>query len=623
MAMSGWWFASTGPTTEASSSTRVMSGAASAALRTVAAGAESGGGSQITNSRFTNYTSFVATAPVDWRFELIAPDGSLLATTNDAEAVGDVIKWGARADVMGFSPLGVSVRDATLTFPLTDTAMIPRSRASLLHPESGNRVRMYAGIVVDGTPVWWTQATMLIDDVEITSGGGLGLVDLALMDASSALRVELTQSFVFDAGEAVEAVVARLMALVIPDQTAYDIASTGYTVPGGSFPPGESIDELIEDLLGGCGHELTADHNGILISREIAPSTADPQQIWRYGQTDGIPVRSVKQRWSQLEPQGWIVEGGSLEDNEPSITVTVYDTDPTSIGYYEGGGQQVSLPSTQFSFVGTRSQGAKAAYGLLRRSGTGPGTVEMVVAPNAAMRPGDVVDLEYPDIGASGLYIVREFGLPFEISQGATMSVRLRALWDPEVGVPARVDAQPGFTAAASDDFAGSDRNLQSADWNELGWSWWIYNEQAVQQYDGDGWSMALWNTALQHSNHSSTVTIAKAPTNKPVGPVIRSSGNFDGYAALIDHDGVIRLESWVGGKFDRRLGSYDTGVAPLDRVLTLKAVGSTITVEIDDVDVLTATDERHLGLHVGFLALGGPPSNAPTVDDWSAAEAS
>lgn len=632
MAVAGWAAISESPWTaeSASSGTVTIAGSAAAEATTVALVAAIGGSGTtagtpstsvpaLTGSRFENYTWQVGTSRVAWAYELIGPDGTLLATTDDDDARGsDVVKWGAVADPLQFSPLGVSVREAALSFPLSDTSMIPRSRASLLHPEAGNRARMSAGLLTQHGYVWWPQATMRIDETELSSASG---VSLELLDASAILRAELTQAFLFTAGEAVEDVVARLIDLVADSSTVYDLAPTGFTTPEGSIPAGDSIIDLIDELLGGCGHELTADHNGVLVSREIPPSTADPQNTWRYGQPDGLPVDDVRRVWTQLEPQGWTVEGGAIDGAEPSVSVTAWDTDPASAGYFSGTGQSVNVPTTSYRFVITQTQARKAAYALLRRNGSGPGIVTIDAPPNPAMRPGDVIDLQVDDLGIDGLFIVRGFSLPMEAGAGQ-MTIEARALWDPEIDFRAVADPQPGFVISASDDFNRADEDLQYGNWIELGWSWGLVGEAAIQRNQWY-WSMALWNTALQSSNHSSTVRITKVPSGSPVGPVVRSDGQFNGYAALVDTDGEISLQSWVGGKVDEQLGSYSLNASAVDRDLTLKAIGQALSVEVDGNEVLSVTDERHLGVYVGMLAFGGPASDAPTVDEWSAAEAS
>lgn len=570
-------------------------------------------------SRFTDYAQYIGTAPFSWKHELLSEDGELLATSIESESGNGVKSWAPVSQDVSFDRGGVSASTSSVSLPITDSSFIPKSRGSILHPDAKSKVRISAGLTIEGVETYWTQGTLLVDEPTASAGPGPAVMGIELLDATSPTRVELKSSFLFDDGDTVESVVSRLLALVLPS-SSFSVTPTGFVMPGGAFQVGDEIVTLLGELLGGCGHEMTANPDGRLITRAV-PDSIDTGALerWRYGQSDGIPIEGIRRSWRKREPQGLIVEGGSVANSDPVVVRTVFDTDPSSLGYFAGG-SDVSLPTKNFPWLLTIPQADAAGYAELRRIGNGPGVVEFTTAPNPAMRPYDFIELERDDLDATGSYQVVGYSLP--VKPNGLMTVRARRTWNPEIRFRGSIDENAGFETAIADDFDRDDEDLQGSNWTEHEWSWAVVGQQAVQRYN-NGWSMAIWNKPLAYSNQLAQATATRVPADRFVGPVIRSGGGFDGYAALIGSNGVVTLESWVGGKLDARLGSYDSGLSPVGRVLVVKGLGTTITVQLDGATVISVSDDKHLGTHVGMLGLGAPEATAPALDDFSAAQAS
>jgi hypothetical protein len=135
------------------------------------------------------------------------------------------------------------------------------------------------------------------------------------------------------------------------------------------------------------------------------------------------------------------------------------------------------------------------------------------------------------------------------------------------------------------------------------------------------GWCLALYNKALGFSDQYAEVDIARAPSGRYLGPVVRSGGGFDGYAALVDGAGVVSLQVWLAGKAERTLGTVSTGGSPVGRTLRVECLGPALTVKMDGQEILTATDDRRTGGQVGMLAYGGPAADAPSVEAFRSGE--
>ena len=553
--------------------------------------------------------------------ELVDVTGAVLATTDASAATGDVEHW---ADPAGAALELDPDRTLSRSTTMSVVASVPDAVGDLLHPSSGHRVRIKAGIVVDGVSTMWTLATLLVDRVDaLYRRGAVQPILVTLVDPGRPIRSTLVDVFPWDADEAIETVVDRLLQIV---GISADLASTGYVMPAaGSFPPGRRVSDLVQSLLGSAGHELAADQDGRIHSRQVPPTTADATERWSYGvDGGGMPIHEAKRSWAAATPQGVLVTGGGLLVPGSTWSVPVWDTDPSSAGYYAGPGE-VTVDEVTYDTIATPSQAVTAGYARLRRIGVGPATVNLAIAPNPAMRPGDLVDLWMPELHASGVYRVRRIGaLPTSATQ--MQQVTLRGTWDPQLGYGSPADPATTCVSAASDDFDRADQNLEDLEdspgsprWTELAWSWAVVGSAAVQRHNGTA-SLALWNTPMCSIDHIVYATIGSVPAGKWIGPACRSSGQFDGYVAVVDPSGRIRLEMWQAGLLVAELGAYATGADPAGKSLAISADGSTIAVLWDGTEVLSVTDTRRVGAYVGMHALGGVQgSTAPEISSWSA----
>ena len=572
-------------------------------------------------SRYTEFTDLAVNydgASVTWRHRLLAPDGSILASTDEAD---DATEWGAEARPLVYDSKGSSHRLATLHVRGIDPALVPDAQGAM-HPDSGNegyRVTLDAGLYVDGSVSWQRQATMLVDEVDATDSG---VVDLTadLVDVDRPIRSQLPVGFRFDEGETVSAVVERLLGLVLD---AYQVAPTTHTVPSGSIGAGQPVDQYVTEFLDGIGHELVCTPEGLVVTRPI-PATSDDStaEYWRYGQSDGIEVDRARRLWTVRTPQAWRVEGGSFQDPNPPITFTVYDTDPTSAGYFAGN-KPAQIRTLRAPFITNLAQAADAGYGQLRKHGIGPMHVEIWSVPNPGVRVGDLVELERPALNASGRFRIVDYRLPQQNEE--LMRLTLRKVYDPAKNFQPPNPGNEACVASHSDDFNRADENLEnlppgspgSPDWEEHGWSWNIRRNTAVQIY-GDGWCLGFRKTPLCAANHYTEIVVDQLPAGRYVGPVARCSGRFDGYVFMAAADGRVSLERWLNGARAVTLAST-TGYNVAGSTMRIEAEGRTITGKIDGSSVLTATDDAATGTHVGMLGYGGWDPNGPGVDSFAA----
>lgn len=574
-------------------------------------------------TRFTDYELVRAQRELVlvWKHELVDSAGTLLATTERADVSGAVILWGAELRPLAFQNDRVSQRTAALTVPVSDPLLVPDRQGTLLHPDTGNRVRVSAGIMLDGAALYWVQATLTPDRVTASIEEGVTVIVVDLVDMTRPVQSELVGAFLFTDGEAVETVVGRLMADVFPGG-GYSIAATGFVTPAGSAEAGERRSKLIGELLDGVGHELTTDEYGLVFTRAVLPTTDTGGERWRYGQADGIPFASAVREWTVKTPQAWRIEGGSFQNSENPVTLTVYDTDPTSEGFFDGR-TPAQVRTSRLPWVKSTVQAAAAGYAQLRRYGVGPMVLTFTTLPNPAMREGDLLEVELDELNATGVYRVLDYDLPIQVD--GLMRVRARQVYDPAVNyVP--VGMGDGCLISFADDFNRPDQNLEhcdpgeagSEDWIEHGWSWGVVGGRAIQRY-ADGWSLALVRTPLCATNQQVSIDVAALPSGRLLGPFLRSTGQFDGYGALVDSGGKVTLELWLNGSRMAVLGEYQSGGSPVGKTLTIRASGPALSVVLDGDTVITGNDDRCVGAHVGMLGYGGWTGSSPAADNFSA----
>ncbi len=557
----------------------------------------------------------------NWKYDLVSPDGDVLASTHPDSS--GVLEWPASVSGYSLARNRMAPRLAQLRGLGYRAELLPTGPASLLHPEALSSVRMSVGLGPESSRVWYEVATLLNVNAELVTEGGTKEVELDLASRSARLDVEIAERIPFAEGTLVTTVLQELMTSISP--FPFSVASSEYTLPIGGMEPNRNQGEAVSRLLRAIGHELVDDEKGRVATRPV-PSAADgPGERWQYGD-GGILVAAATRARALRRPQGVRVEGGSLQDKLQVIDFTVYDTDPLSEGYYDGTGSPAT-ESLSNPLIRSTPQAINAGYAYLRQLGRGPEVIEITAVPNPLIREGDLVDLEYPDTNSSGTY--RVLAIPsFDFELRSPQRLLLRKVFDPEVNFTWAPTSGPSGNTEISDDFNRADQNLEhlppaspgSPNWTELGWSWWIINQQARQWYGGgggayNGWSFARYNTALSSSDHEVSVDVF--PTSgHPVGPHIRSDGNFNGYSAMAYTDGKIRIMKWHSGK-PTTLGEASTGSNPSGGRLRLRGSGSTLTAYLNDVLVLTVENDHFHGTFAGMQGYGGSGAQAPRADNF------
>lgn len=574
-------------------------------------------------TRFDTYTAAAATGTTlhRWRYDLVTQAGEVLASSVETDGV-PVFPMSAQP----FAADLAQISERSLQFRLVPVLAEhrPFGPGSVIGHDSGNRVRIYAGLVVGGATTWFLKGTMLPDDM-VSIYDGVHQVTGALVDTLRPVRSSMGSGFSWAGGVPVETVVAEILA---QSGITATVAATGYTMPEGSLGAEAGRETAVRTMLDGCGHELTTTAEGEAFTRPILPSGDDAaSHRWHYGGAGGLAVGASKAVSTTRHPAGCKVLAGGLLTSSSSQDLIVVDTDPRSVGRYAGPGES-SLLSLRAPYIEGSAQAAAAGHGQLRRLSHGGGIVEFTCSANPAMRIGDLVELSHGDV--EGAHRVIAYRLPLEVD--GEMWVQVRGVFDPSIAYSFPIDITEGCLTSRVDTFDGPDENLEdnsasggeggSPDWTEIGWSWAVLGNRAIQRWP-DTWSLAYDNTPMCSSDQQTTVEIGEIPSGRRVGPVARASGAFEGYAALVDPQGRIQLEVWQGGSSVKTLGSHQISGAVSGASVTVKAVGSAVTVEVSGTEVIAAVDTLLTGSHLGMLGFGGEGAQAPSIENFSGSIAS
>lgn len=564
-------------------------------------------------SRFTDYESAFDAGLELWRrYDLVTPDGVVLASTNPT---GGELEWGASLDPLDWTAGGLSQRTSTLKVSGNISELVPSGPDSVLHPEEQNAVRIYA--TVNGTDV--LLSTLAVKTADVVSVSDVVEMTLELVSRSDPLDSEFENRLQYAEGTPIHSLVAEIMGQVM-GPVPFSVTETPWVMPVGEFDAGDSRFDKVTKLLTAAGHELADDEEGRIFTRPILPSGDADGERWVYGE-DGYPIGAAREVLSNQVPEGVRVVGGSFQNPDRGPLVIVFDTDPTSAGNHVGGGAS-RIEELKLPMVLSEAQAVDVGYARLRLKGSGPQQVLITVLPNPMLREGDLVDLDYPPLNASGRFRVIGYTLPMEVD--APMRILLRKIFEPRVHYRGSgSDATAG--QQVSDDFNRPYENLEnlpppgepgSPNWTEFGWSWAVVGERAIQRYNG-GWSFARYNTPLTSSGHWAEV-VAFPKSGHEIGPMIRSESQYNGYSALASINGQVRLVSWSSQHDQTTIATFNYGSDLTGQTVRLEGDQDTLTVYVNGSPIGSTTDNRHHGTYVGMVAYGGSGGSTPAADDFS-----
>ena len=339
-------------------------------------------------------------------------------------------------------------RTGTLTinsFGLEYDDLVPTNGNSLLHPGSGNEIRLFRGFDYDpmnpGTDIEtpplgvYRMSKPVVDDQ-----GDQIVITMAVNDRSYLVsRRKWTDAYPINAGTDLRQAIYGLIQNRVPDlDLKYKLSLTpGITVPATTFGTDLAgandpfADAITLAVVG--PDELFFDYEGALVLQP-PPRASDGDVSFAdvYIEGEDCTYTDIQKTLDETITYNGVVVIGVGSGGAP-ITAEVWDTDPTSPLYIGANGenkmgfyyQTTLVPSYGQQPAQAQAQLFKIAVALYMQVHTLLDIPNLTAPPNAALQESDVLNLVRNRVGLSGPYVCGQIQMPFDYA--TQMSVTMRS----------------------------------------------------------------------------------------------------------------------------------------------------------------------------------------------------
>lgn len=318
----------------------------------------------------------------------------------------------------------------TCTLALADRAsqlaeLIPKQPGDRLAPY-GSEIKIYRGLMLPGEVEWLLPVGHFrIATCDVTDDGNGISMAISGYDRSRAVSLaRFDVAYVIAAGTDVIAAIKGILAYSQGSQSISVITQTANTgtvaalrVIDAEADPWATCQSLATEI--GC--EIFFNVNGSCVIRDQpSPSAGNIADTYTFGPTS----KFTKMTNSLTDDPGY--NGVVVYGEPPGVTPIVaehFDDNPESPTYYLGpyGSRPTFLRS---QYIATQAQADAAALGLFNASVGITEQVKMSVIPNPQLEAGDVVLVQYQDLGIDDRFIVESFSLP--LGQDSTSDITCR-----------------------------------------------------------------------------------------------------------------------------------------------------------------------------------------------------
>jgi hypothetical protein len=304
--------------------------------------------------------------------------------------------------------------DITLLAGATDLGLIPATSSSSLSPVSDTEFQLWSGFQIPDTGLADVESIGVFgfNTNNITQAEGGVAMELQGFDRSTHLqRARFVTPYTILKNTNYVTAITTLVQATIPYAPVLS-TPTYYKTPLLTFDADTdtTYKDAVDKLADAIGYVVYFDSLGRCVIEPAGDSNADPQ--WTFGV--GSDTRIVADRRSLSNEKtynGVIFRGESPGSDRPPVQGVAWDTDPSSPTYYDpanpGASRYGPVPYFEASeFITSASQATAAAVARLPKV---RGLVEQMVLDtrfNPYIEARDVVQIDNPTIGASGLYVV-------------------------------------------------------------------------------------------------------------------------------------------------------------------------------------------------------------------------
>ena len=177
------------------------------------------------------------------------------------------------------------------------------------------------------------------------------------------------------------------------------------------------------------GSELFVNGYGDTVLQVIPTSSSvSPVAVYQSAEDTDDPLSmspgsllSVDPKWDdQYVVNTWIVQcGGSTVTRFTGVARDVNPNSPTNVFKYGEISQQI-----QSSLISTQPMANAMARGLLMMHTGIVNSIQFGLIPDPRLEPGDVIQIEYPRAGTSGLHVIESLSIPMDAATAMTGTTR-------------------------------------------------------------------------------------------------------------------------------------------------------------------------------------------------------
>lgn len=323
-------------------------------------------------------------------------------------------------------------RGARITCIDPEGNLVPQGDLGLLTPY-GTEIRPYRGVrYADGTIEVYPLGVFRLADAEFeesaaTTGGAGVRISLTMYDRSRTVaRDRFTNIYTIPKGTNVITAIKLIIARTFPN-AEYDVVSTGVAVGEPKvFDASDNPWDACVELAKSAGCEVYFDVDGVVV---IAPPTdvdAMPAPDFTYIEGQRNTMTSLKKRFSDDKAfNGVVVTGESPGDDKPPVRAEAWDLEPSSPTYRKGPYGEVP-DFVNDTNVKTVAEAQRMADSLLKQHIGQPSQLSCSAWTNPALEAGDVIQVERPRMGVTGLYTLDAFNIPFRKEGTQNLTIRSR-----------------------------------------------------------------------------------------------------------------------------------------------------------------------------------------------------
>jgi hypothetical protein len=324
--------------------------------------------------------------------------------------------------------------------------LIPQVIGDLLHPATGNMLRLFRGFRYS-SPV--LQPSGIFSDTELVPLGCFRMSRPKIVDTGNSLTIQITGNdfaswiarlawqipYIIPPGTNLGAAIQGILTNRFPGLT-YSFSPTALTVARQTLgtAPGSSSNDPMADaqtLATAAGNELFFDVLNTLIMRPLSDPTTSPIVAdFQEGLT--ATFTEVDRVLDETQQFNGVTVIGNGSGGAP-VQQTVWDTNPASPTYYLGSWGQVpyivttsAFPAPGQSTASAQAQALAMAQTLFPLAVKAMDEVSFTTVPNPALSEGDCVSIERSRIGLSSSYALSQMTIPLDVKTQMSVTCRPR-----------------------------------------------------------------------------------------------------------------------------------------------------------------------------------------------------